>query len=62
MLYYLINFIGAVLFLASLNVLYHHVKNTYFRNNDHMSRIDSGRIKNFQTKRSEPQDKAVFTY
>lgn len=62
MLVYLLYFIEAIIFLASLNALFHHVKNSYFSNKDHISRIDSGRIKNFETGKSESQQKPVFTY
>ncbi len=56
------NFIGAILFLASLNALIHHIKNSYFQNKNYSSTKATGRVKNFKSGESETQEGTIFTY
>lgn len=61
---YIFNFVGAVLCMASLNMLYHHIKNTYMHNKypDVKIHRTQGRIKNFKTGESETQNGPAKSY
>lgn len=61
MLFYILNFFAIIALLSTLNILVHYVNNMLKFRSDNVSLIDSGRILDFETDKSESQEKPVFT-
>lgn len=56
-LIYFVYFVEAILFMAGVNLLWHHVRNVYLfkKHPDRTSCRTTGRIVNFETGKSETQ-------
>ena len=62
MLFYIFIFISSVILISVVNAMVHHIVSGRKFNTEYASQVDYGRALNFKTKKSEFQEKPVFSH